>query len=198
MTTFTIDSDNNITVHSGLPAGTDESQSFSTQKELAKLAADWPASRLVDTWNSFAGRGSLPEDRSRRKVHQPQGSDRPSLEGSRAFASLTSLTDERRLAPVKRKRKKAVQKKSAEAARRADPRKPPGQAQARERQQESRSSGPRTDVQRRFSRQIMELTGWAATRPCAAVGRTLIKKTGPEGQSRSRTDREGARTYRIK
>ena len=52
---FTIDSDNNITAHARPPAGADESQSFSTMKELAKLTADWPASRLVDTWNSFAG-----------------------------------------------------------------------------------------------------------------------------------------------
>jgi len=55
MTTFTIDSENNITAHAGLPAGADESQSFRNQKELATLTADWPASRLVDTWNSFAG-----------------------------------------------------------------------------------------------------------------------------------------------
>jgi hypothetical protein len=53
MATFTIDSDNNITAHATLPAG--ESQSFSNPKELAKLTAEWPASRLVETWNSFAG-----------------------------------------------------------------------------------------------------------------------------------------------
>jgi hypothetical protein len=55
MATFTIDSDNNITVHAELPAGADQSQSFTNQKELAKLTPEWPASRLVDTWNSFAG-----------------------------------------------------------------------------------------------------------------------------------------------
>ena len=55
MSTFTIDAENNITAHATLPAGTDESQSFSSAKELAKLTADWPVSRLVDTWNSFAG-----------------------------------------------------------------------------------------------------------------------------------------------
>ena len=55
MSTFTIDSDCNITARAGLPAGTDESQSFSTANELAKLTADWPASRLVEIWNSFAG-----------------------------------------------------------------------------------------------------------------------------------------------
>jgi hypothetical protein len=55
MATFTIDSENNIVAHTGRPAGADESQSFSTPRELAKLTAEWPASRLVDTWNSFAG-----------------------------------------------------------------------------------------------------------------------------------------------
>src|ERR1019366_7349471 len=55
MLTFTIDSDNNITALADLPAGADPSQSFSTAKELAKLTAEWPASRLVETWNSFAG-----------------------------------------------------------------------------------------------------------------------------------------------
>src|SRR6266404_2947109 len=55
MTTFTIDSDNNITAHAGLPAGADESQSFTNIKELARLTADWSTSRLIDTWNSFAG-----------------------------------------------------------------------------------------------------------------------------------------------
>ena len=51
MATFTIDSDNNITAYAALPDGADESQSFTNQKELAKLTAEWPASRLVETWN---------------------------------------------------------------------------------------------------------------------------------------------------
>ena len=52
MATFTIDAENNILAHTGPPAGADEAQSFSTVKELAKLTAEWPASRLVDTWNN--------------------------------------------------------------------------------------------------------------------------------------------------
>src|SRR5437764_13760967 len=55
MATFTIDSENNITALTGSPATTDRSQSFSTAKELAKLTAEWPVSRFVETWNSFAG-----------------------------------------------------------------------------------------------------------------------------------------------
>jgi hypothetical protein len=55
MATFTIDPDNNITVLAQVPAGTDRSTTFSTERELAKLIADWPISRLIDAWNSFAG-----------------------------------------------------------------------------------------------------------------------------------------------
>jgi hypothetical protein len=55
MATFIIDSDNNITAHAGLPPSADNLESFSTAQELAKLSAGWPASRLLETWNSFAG-----------------------------------------------------------------------------------------------------------------------------------------------
>jgi hypothetical protein len=50
--TYTIDTDNNITA--GVVTG-ENHQTFASQKELAKLAAEWPMSRLVDIWNSFAG-----------------------------------------------------------------------------------------------------------------------------------------------
>jgi Protein of unknown function (DUF3489) len=53
--TFTIDTDNNIAAHAGTPASAENLRSFASYQELAKLAADWPATRLVETWNSFAG-----------------------------------------------------------------------------------------------------------------------------------------------
>jgi hypothetical protein len=58
---FTIDNDNDIRAHetearaeeaAKLVAGTIVVRS---EKELAKAAAEWPASRLVEVWNSFAG-----------------------------------------------------------------------------------------------------------------------------------------------
>jgi hypothetical protein len=57
MTTFTIDADNNITAH----ANADEAvaaagaERFATNAELAELAANWPAERLVEIWNSLPG-----------------------------------------------------------------------------------------------------------------------------------------------
>src|ERR1017187_5974416 len=55
MTTFTIDTDNNITAHAAAPAAQDNLAAFASQKELAKVAAEWPMKRLVEIWNSFAG-----------------------------------------------------------------------------------------------------------------------------------------------
>lgn len=55
MATFTIDSENNIAAHAALPTNLENAQSFESEKELAKLAADWSGSRLVEVWNSFAG-----------------------------------------------------------------------------------------------------------------------------------------------
>jgi hypothetical protein len=59
MTTFTIDTDNNITAF-GTPeeaaaTTTTPFDTFASQKELAELAAGWPAERLVAIWNSLAG-----------------------------------------------------------------------------------------------------------------------------------------------
>ena len=56
MTTFTIDSENNITGYplgEEVPAGNNER--FTTQGELAALAEQWRAGRLVEVWNSIPG-----------------------------------------------------------------------------------------------------------------------------------------------
>ena len=59
MTTFTIDSDNNITAFASAEeaaaATTTPFDSFASQKELAELLAAWPAERLVAVWNGLPG-----------------------------------------------------------------------------------------------------------------------------------------------
>jgi hypothetical protein len=57
--TFTIDTDNNIsafaTQEEAAAATTNPFESFTSQKELAKLASGWPEDRLVAIWNSLPG-----------------------------------------------------------------------------------------------------------------------------------------------
>jgi hypothetical protein len=58
MQTFTIDSDNNITFHASLKQTEGRAEgieTFSSPKELGKLAAHWPGPRLVEIWNSLPG-----------------------------------------------------------------------------------------------------------------------------------------------
>jgi len=59
MTTFTIDCDNNITAFASFQeaqaADMAGAEYFGSRKELAKLAEAWPASRLVEIWNSLPG-----------------------------------------------------------------------------------------------------------------------------------------------
>jgi hypothetical protein len=53
--TFTIDSDNNITAHAAAITPADGAQTFTSAKDLVKLTATWPTTRLAEIWNGFAG-----------------------------------------------------------------------------------------------------------------------------------------------
>ena len=57
MTTFTIDTDNNITTfaHSQEAEASASGQSFGSQEALGALSASWSMGRFATVWNSFAG-----------------------------------------------------------------------------------------------------------------------------------------------
>src|ERR1700691_3697217 len=57
MKAFTIDADNNVTIHASAKAApkTEGNDVFTSQDALAELAAAWPASRLIEIWNSLTG-----------------------------------------------------------------------------------------------------------------------------------------------
>jgi len=52
---FSIDTDNNITALDAAPAAQEGLVAFATEKGFTKATAEWPISRLVEVWNSFAG-----------------------------------------------------------------------------------------------------------------------------------------------
>jgi hypothetical protein len=123
MSTFTIDSDNNITALAGLPTGAEESQSFSNEKELAKLTAEWPASRLIETWNSFAGvapfDGLKPVKKftSRKSAVARiwQAVQRLSRDGAQQAATVAPARGKSKKAPAKATRRARAQKGATEA-----------------------------------------------------------------------------------
>jgi hypothetical protein len=55
MRLFAIDKDETITAFPAAEQIPEGQEQFASEKELAKLAANWPADRLVNVWNSFAG-----------------------------------------------------------------------------------------------------------------------------------------------
>jgi len=55
MRLFAIDTDHAITAFPAAEQIPEGQEHFASEKELAKLAADWPTDRLVQIWNSFAG-----------------------------------------------------------------------------------------------------------------------------------------------
>jgi hypothetical protein len=68
MKTFTIQSEtNNITIHMTAQdaEAVANAERFRNEAGLAKLAADWPASRLVDIWNSLPGATSVKKFKDR-------------------------------------------------------------------------------------------------------------------------------------
>ncbi len=55
MRLFAIDKDETITAFPAAEQIPEGQEQFASEKELAKLAANWAADRLVNVWNSFAG-----------------------------------------------------------------------------------------------------------------------------------------------
>ena len=59
MPIYSIDSDNNLAVHPDADAAIKEAgtygTAFDTEAQLTEATSVWPASRLVDVWNGFAG-----------------------------------------------------------------------------------------------------------------------------------------------
>jgi len=52
---FAVDADNAVTAFPAAEQIPEGQEQFATEKELAKLAANWPTDRLVQIWNGFAG-----------------------------------------------------------------------------------------------------------------------------------------------
>ncbi|HZT32789.1 MAG TPA: DUF3489 domain-containing protein [Bryobacteraceae bacterium] len=52
---FAVDADNAVTAFPAAEQIPEGQEQFASEKELAKLAANWPTERLVQIWNGFAG-----------------------------------------------------------------------------------------------------------------------------------------------
>ncbi len=199
MPTFVIDNDNTILAC----ASAEEAQAtenaagaFAGEKELAKLAADWPAARLVEVWNNFAGVVPFDDLKPVTKF-----TDRKTAV-ARIWAAIQRLADT--VAPPGAQQapeaKASTQKptaatKAPKTAKRVDEAKPqkpvtrPGSKKAQVLELLRRPSGATLH-------EIMAATNWQAHSVRGFISGALIKKLGLKVQSVKRDD--GRRAYRLR
>ena len=132
MSTFIIDTENSITAltaeeaAAGAPDGT---APFTSEKELLRLATDWPAERLVEVWNGIPWVKAVTRFTSRKagaaRIWKAIQSLAPTTEAPAAAAAPAKPASKRKpakkaaVAPKATKRAKAA--KAAKAARSAKP-----------------------------------------------------------------------------
>ncbi|MGD1096531.1 MAG: DUF3489 domain-containing protein [Bryobacteraceae bacterium] len=188
MTTFTLNTENNITAFSGKPADAATGETFTSQKELGKLSADWPASRLVDVWNSFAGVTPFDDLKPVKKFTSRKGAvariwkavQRLSQDVAQPAAPVAPAKPRSKKSPVKGKRP----------------------VRARHGANEARDGSKKAEVIELMRRksgatlaEIMKKTAWQSHTVRGFVSGTLVKKLGLKVDSFRTEDKE--RAYRI-
>jgi len=199
MTTFTIDSENNITAFASkeeAAAAKSEATLFNSQKELFHLAGEWPAERLVEIWNGLPGVVAVTKFKSAkagvgRIWARIQGLAQP--EKPKADAKANGGTRGAKSAPAKAKasKKASPAKNAPKAAKAAKPAKESGFRQG------SKAAQVVAMLQRKNGAtqvEIMEEMGWQK-HTVRGVMAGPLKKAGIKVESF--VSEKGERTYRI-
>jgi hypothetical protein len=183
MITFTISDDNNITAYPSAEEARAEagSTTFDSAATLADVSAEWPASRLVEIWNSIPGNTPVKKFENRKKA---LGRIWKGIQGLAGAAQPKAANPAK---PVKTPKK-------AKAAKKAAPKK-----------QAAKTTGDRTnkkaEVIAMMKRakgatlpEIMEATGWQAH-----TVRGFVSILGGKGGQtiESSKDASGERRYKI-
>jgi hypothetical protein len=182
MTTFAITTDNNITAFTAAEQVPEGQQRFATEKELAKVSAEWPITRFAEVWNGFAG--VVPFD-SLKPVKK--FTDRKTAV-TRIWKAIQALTptpapQSTPVAPNGKKSKKAT------TAPEAAPKTPEGSKKAIVLDMLKRPDGATL-------KDIMAATDWQAHSVRGFISGSLSKKMGLNIESFKRED--GERGYRVK
>lgn len=189
MTTFVIDTDNNITAFAALEdalnyrVGSTEG-TFASEKELNKLTADWNTARFVDVWNGFAGVVPFGDLKPVKKF-----TDRKTAV-SRIWKALQALT------PTPAQHEAPVEPKKAKATKQAS------QADGAPQAKEARDGSKKATVLELLKRadgatlkEIMAATDWQSHSVRGFISGAITKKMGLNVESFKGTD--GERAYRI-
>lgn len=181
MRLFAIDTDNNITAFPAAEQVPEGQEHFATEKELAKLAANWPADRLTQVWNSFAGVAPFDELKPVKKF-----TDRKT-----AIARVWKAIQRLDAAPAPRAADVAPKAKRSRNAAKADDATP----SAREGSKKAIVIDLLKRPEGATMAEIAEATGWQAHSIRGFISGSLTKKMGLNVESSKRDD--GVRFYRI-
>jgi hypothetical protein len=174
MTTFAIDTDNNITAFAAAEQVPEGSGRFATEKEFTKVSADWPIAHFAEVWNGFAGVVPFDDLRPVKKF-----TDRKTAVG-RIWKAIQALT------PT-----------PAPQAALAAPEKTPlaKQATARDGSKKAQVLDMIKRPDGATLKDIMDATGWQPHSVRGFISGSLTKKMGLKIESLKRED--GVRAYRI-
>ena len=184
--TFTIDTDNNITAHAAAPAAQDNLVVFASQKELSKATAEWPASRLVEIWNSFTGTSGYDTLKPVKKFTDCKAAT------TRIWAAIQKLEP----APVPRAATKPAKKAKAAKVAADEPTSAPNASTPRVPREFSKKAIVRDLLVRTGGatlQEIVDATGWQKHIVRGFIS-TLPKKTGIAITS-TRRESDKARVY---
>jgi hypothetical protein len=196
MSTFTIDANNNIAAFASEQEATaaqiNSAEYFGSARELNKLAGSWPANRLIEIWNSFAGVAPFDDLKPVKKFKDRKtGVARIWEPLQRMLPDVAQPAPD--VAPAKGKGKKAPTK-----SKRGDTARPSAKKTANVAREGSKKAEV-VDLMRRPKgatlAEIMKLTGWQAHTVRGFVSGTLIKKLGLKVESFRSDEKE--RCYRI-
>ncbi len=186
MTTFTLDNDNAITAFAEYEDALNHrvgatDATFTSEKELAKLSADWPMARFADVWNEFAGVVPFDDLKPVKKF-----TDRKTAV-ARIWRAIQALTPApaRHAAPVAAKEAKAAKQATKSEA---TPTAREGSKKAIVLDLLRRAEGATLD-------DIMTATGWQAHSVRGFISGAITKKMGLAVTSKKRED--GQRVYQI-
>ncbi|HPT25162.1 MAG TPA: DUF3489 domain-containing protein [Bryobacteraceae bacterium] len=186
MTTFTLDNDNAITAFAEYEDALNHrvgatDVAFTSERELAKLSADWPMSRFADVWNEFAGVVPFDDLKPVKKF-----TDRKTAVG-RIWKAIQALTPApaQHAAPAAPKKAKATKEATAKDAK----------PTAREGSKKAIVLGLLRRPEGATLPDIQAATGWQAHSVRGFISGAITKKMGLTVESAKRED--GLRTYRI-
>jgi len=191
MTIFTIDTDNNITAwrstedaEASIAAG---AQAFSSPEQLGKLAAAWPAERLITIWNSLPGvspsKGFKNPKTATRRIWDH-------IQGLNTAEAPTQKAKPAKSAPAKPSRK-SPPKKSSKATKAAKPKDAAPREGSKKAQVitmlERKAGATLSEIMKKMGRQKHTVRGFMAGAMKKAGYR--VESFKPEG---------GERSYRLK